>query len=271
MQATFDSRVQTSFSATPSAQIASSAAYQSMMQLKPASFDTNLNSGFMSNQRFDATSYSQDISQNRNGMSMSMTSSDFHEASNRSGYEQSFNYTSMQYQQSTQDAYRRDGFGQTNNWSNTAVKDNKSSIDLGDYKLDLNKKDSSLTMTNKQNGDTTKIWGDPHIDTNGTSGMFNGPLTFDLPDHTKVTVGTQAQGNVSYADTVTVTRGNDAYSVKGLSEKDSSPLTVERGRNGRQLDAQTPDGYTLVANTNGKGWIDPQTGHAPTAADFKKH
>ncbi|ALL66370.1 Protein of unknown function (DUF1521) [Paraburkholderia caribensis MBA4] len=275
MQATFDSRIQASFNAMPSAINASNASYQNMMQLKAASFDPSLNNGFMSNQRFDATSYSQQFSQTRNGVSASMSASDYHESSTRFGYEQTFSFTSVQYQQNNQGAYRRDSgsdcFGGQTNWSDTAVKDNKSSIDLGEYKLDLNKKDSSMTLTNKQNGDATKIWGDPHIDTNGTSGMFKGPLTFDLPDHTKVTVGTQAQGNASYADNVTITRGNEAYSVKGLSEKDSSPLTVERSHNGRELDAQTPDGYTLVANGNGKGWIDPQTGRAPTAADFNKH
>ncbi len=163
------------------------------------------------------------------------------------------------------------------NWSNTQVNNNKASVDLGKYQLDFDKKDSSINMRDKATGDTTKIWGDPHIDMHdGTadkkSGMFNGPLTFNLPDHTKVTVGTKSSGNaaVSYADQVTITRGNDAYQVNGLSEKNSSGLTVDRSHNGRALDAATPDGYSLVANRNGKGWIDPATGKEPTAADFKR-
>lgn len=162
---------------------------------------------------------------------------------------------------------------QQNNWSNTAVSNGKSSIDLGDYKLDLNKKDSSILLRNAQTGDTTKIWGDPHINLhNGsgqqTSGMFNGPLTFNLPDNTKITVGTQQKGKVSYADNLTITRGNDAYVVNNLSEKNKSALTVERQGNGRALDAATPDGHELVAKRSGSGWIDPQTGKEPTAADF---
>ncbi|HEY3596813.1 MAG TPA: DUF1521 domain-containing protein [Paraburkholderia sp.] len=162
------------------------------------------------------------------------------------------------------------------NWSNTPVNGNKATVDLGQYQLDFDKKDSSINMRDKATGDTTKIWGDPHIDMhNGTadkkSGMFNGPLTFNLPDNTKVTVGTKSSGNaaVSYADQVTITRGKDAYQVNGLSEKNSSGLTVDRSRDGRALDAATPDGYSLVANRNGKGWIDPATGKEPTAADFK--
>ncbi|RQH09102.1 DUF1521 domain-containing protein [Paraburkholderia dinghuensis] len=157
-----------------------------------------------------------------------------------------------------------------NSWSNTAVQNNQASINLGDYTIDLKKSDSSLLLTNSQTGNTTKIWGDPHLDTNGTSNMFNGSLTFDLPDKTKVTVGTQAMGSVSYADQVTITQGNKAYVVNGLSQLDSNPLTVERSRNGRQLDQQTPDGYTLIANSSGTGWIDPNTGKAPTAADILK-
>jgi hypothetical protein len=162
-------------------------------------------------------------------------------------------------------------------WSNTPVKDNKTSVDLGAYQLNFDKKDSSITMRNNSTGDTTKIWGDPHIDLHDgtakkTSGMFNGPMTFNLPDNTKVTVSTASGGNsgITYADKVTITRGKDAYQVSGLSEKNSSPLSIERSREGRALDALTPDGYSLVANRSGSGWIDPNTGKEPTKADFAK-
>jgi hypothetical protein len=196
----------------------------------------------------------------------------FRQSSNSQHYDQAFVSQRTRTEQSVRNTYdRQNDRCQKDNWSNTPVKGNKSSIDLGDYKLDLNKADSSIMLTNKKTGDTTKVWGDPHIDTNGTSNMFKGPLTFDLPNGTKATIGTKADGNVTYADKVTITRGNDAYVVNGLSEKDKNPLTVTRSNDGRRLDAQTPDGYSLVANRNGKGWVDPQTGRAPTAADFSSH
>ncbi|MFM0673721.1 DUF1521 domain-containing protein [Paraburkholderia sediminicola] len=160
------------------------------------------------------------------------------------------------------------GHNATAAWSNTAVSGNKSSIDLGNYKVNLNKSDSSILLTDKKTGETTKVWGDPHIDSNGKSSMFKGPLTFDLPGGTKMTVGTQGNGNVTYADRLTITNGNNAYQVNGLSEKNSSPLTVQRTGNGRQLDAQTPDGYSIAPNSHGKGWVDAQTGKA---ADFTNH
>lgn len=163
-------------------------------------------------------------------------------------------------------------------WTNTPVSNNKTSIDLGDYKLDFSKSNSSMLLTNKKSGDTTNIYGDPHIEqhangANKTSAMFNGPMTFMLPDNTKISVGTQAAKNnpsISYADQVTITKGNQAYQVSGLSQQDSAALSVQKSNNGRALDVATPDGYTIVAARDGSGWIDPATGKQPTADDFKK-
>ncbi|MEX3931636.1 DUF1521 domain-containing protein [Paraburkholderia phymatum] len=277
MQATFDSNAH-AFMDISSALTGTGTVSQSVMQrLKPTSFDSGFCGNFLPSQQIDATSYLQQLSQTSDSISASMSATNFHQSSGPGGFEQLFSYDSFRFQQDFKESSFLSENGsshcgcQDNNWSNTPVKDGKSTIDLGGYKLDLNKKDSSITMTNKQTGETTRIWGDPHIDTNGTSGMFKGPMTFNLPDGTKVTVGTQPKGNVSYADNVTITRGNDAYVVNGLSELDSNPLTVERNHHGYELDAYTPDGYSLVPSRKGKGWIDPQTGRAPTSGDFSKH
>ncbi|WGS51094.1 DUF1521 domain-containing protein [Paraburkholderia sp. D15] len=172
---------------------------------------------------------------------------------------------------------RSDRTNQTQ-WTDTGVSGKKASIDLGDYKLDFDKAKSSMLLTDKRTGDQTSIHGDPHLDQHAnskgkTSNMFNGTMTFQLPDSTKVTVGTQpAKGNskVSFADNVTITKGNQAYQVKGLSQQNSAPLTVQRSNDGRALDNATPHGYTVVANPNGNGFVDPATGRQPTAADLKK-
>ncbi|MFM0335940.1 DUF1521 domain-containing protein [Paraburkholderia fungorum] len=163
-------------------------------------------------------------------------------------------------------------------WSNTTVSNNKASIDLGNYKLDFNKADSSIVMTNTKSGDTTKIWGDPHLTqhangANSSTAMFNGPMTFMLPDNTKVTVGTQPAANnksVSFADQVTITHGNQAYQVAGLSEQNKAGLDIQKSSNGRALDAATPDGYTVQAARDGSGWINPATGKELTADDIRK-
>ncbi|CAN7765235.1 DUF1521 domain-containing protein [Caballeronia sp. LjRoot34] len=163
-------------------------------------------------------------------------------------------------------------------WSDTAVCNNKASIDLGNYKLDFNKADSSMVMTNTKSGDTTKIFGDPHLTqhanaANSSTAMFNGPMTFVLPDKTKVTIGTQTAANnkdVSFADQVTITHGKQAYQVTGLSEQNQAGLSVQKSNNGRALDAAAPDGYTVKAARGGSGWIDPTTGKEPTPDNIKK-
>lgn len=160
-------------------------------------------------------------------------------------------------------------------WSSTAVSKNKTSIDLGDYKLDFSKSNSSMTVTNKATGDKTEVWADPHLTlhkdgANSSTAKFNGNMTFELPDNTRITVGTQAGAkdkSVSYADQVTITRGDQAYQVTGLSQQDKAGLSVQKSNDGRALATATPDGYILEAARNGSGWIDPTTGKEPTAND----
>jgi hypothetical protein len=172
--------------------------------------------------------------------------------------------------------------GSTNQaqWSNTAVCNNKASINLGDYKLDFDKSNSTMVMTNNTTGDKTMIYGDPHLtqhqsgsNSNSSTAMFNGPMTFTLPDNTKVTVNSQPDPknkSISYADQVTITRGNQAYEVTGLSAQDKSGLSVQKSNNGRALDAATPDGFTLVAARDGSGFINPATGKEATPDEIKK-
>ncbi|MDR5760164.1 DUF1521 domain-containing protein [Caballeronia sp. LZ035] len=160
-------------------------------------------------------------------------------------------------------------------WSDTGVNNNQSSIDLGQYKLDLDKAHSSMMLTDKTNNIATKVWGDPHIDFNSgsgnqTSGMFNGSLTFDLPDNTTIGVHTQPiDGGVSLADSLTITRGNQAYNVTGLSEQNPAPLSVERSNNGfAAWQNQPQDGPHLMATNSGTGWVNEQTHQMAKASDF---
>ncbi|WP_321888525.1 DUF1521 domain-containing protein, partial [Paraburkholderia bannensis] len=102
-------------------------------------------------------------------------------------------YGCSQYRNQPTNSGCRDGIGQRNAWSDSGVNGNTAQVNLGNYTLDFNKSNSSMNLTNNQTGNKTKVWGDPHIDLNAgtskqTSGMFNGPLTFTLPDHTHVSV-----------------------------------------------------------------------------------
>lgn len=159
-------------------------------------------------------------------------------------------------------------------WSDTGVSGNKGSIDLGQFKLDLDKSNSSMLLTDKANNISTKLWGDPHIDFNAgsnnqTSGMFNGSMTFDLPDNTTIGVHTQpSSGGVSYADGLTITRGDQAYTVTGLSQKNPAGLSVQRSNGFAELQNQPQDGPRLMATGSGTGWVNEQTLQMAKASDF---
>uniref|UniRef100_UPI002ABDD7B6 DUF1521 domain-containing protein n=1 Tax=Paraburkholderia sp. J63 TaxID=2805434 RepID=UPI002ABDD7B6 len=156
---------------------------------------------------------------------------------------------------------------QRNAWSDTGVNDNKSSINLGDYTMDLNKSDSSLTLTDPTTGNQTKVWGDPHIDfdantSDPASTMVDGPLHFTLPGNKQVFVNTQPSDTpgASYASDVYVVQGNRAYEVHGLSEKDNTPLSVNYSPyGGAALEQKAQQGLkNYIANPN--GMIDADTG-----------
>ena len=165
-------------------------------------------------------------------------------------------------------------------WTTSEVTNNQTSVDLGDYKLDFNKGDSSMILTNKTTGDATQVWGDPHIDFHNAGASskqndatFKGPLTFQLPDDTKITLGTEAVANnpgVTVTNKVTITQGKNSIVVDNLNQYKGGALQVTKGRDGRALDAAAPDGYTLVQQKDGKGWVDGSTGRAPTQVDFDR-
>lgn len=158
--------------------------------------------------------------------------------------------------------------GQRNAWSDSGVSGNTSSINLGDYKMDLDKSDSSLTLTDPRTGNQTKVWGDPHVDfdantSSPASTMANGPLQFTLPGNKQVFVNTQPSdtpGAPSYASDVYVVQGDRAYEVHGLSEKDNTPLSVNYVPHaGADLAQQLPQGAKHYVAGPG-GMMDADTG-----------
>jgi hypothetical protein len=167
-------------------------------------------------------------------------------------------------------------------WNGEMTGDKTAKLNVGDYTLNFDKKDSSITMVDNRYKDsqkpaenTTKIWGDPHLSQHGKdTGTFNGPMTFNMRGDIKMTVGTAKSGNspITYADNATITLDDKAFRVTGLNQNSRSPLKVEQiALGGKQLDYDTPDGYSLVQKCEGPGWIDPATDKEPTRADLAKH
>jgi hypothetical protein len=158
-------------------------------------------------------------------------------------------------------------------WTVKTGAEGKASIDLGDgYSLQLNENNSEMTITNANTGETTRIWGDPHVDVNGKHAYdFWGTTTFTLDNGTKITINTeQGKGNpdVYFASSVAITKGNQAIEVKGLSQQELGDLEVTMGNNGRALDRANDDGFVLHENDSGAGWRSAYSGEVATQADL---
>jgi hypothetical protein len=158
-------------------------------------------------------------------------------------------------------------------WTVKTGGEGKAAIDLGDgYSLQLNENNSEMTITNANTGETTRIWGDPHVDVNGQHVYdFWGTTTFTLDNGTKITINTeQGQGNpnVYFASSVAITKGDQAIEVTGLSQQKLGDLEVTMGSNGRALDRANADGFVLQENDSGAGWRSAYTGEVATQADL---
>jgi hypothetical protein len=130
-------------------------------------------------------------------------------------------------------------------------------VDLGDgYHLQIDERNSEMTIVNDKTGQSTRVWGDPHVDVNGERKFdFYGTTTFQLDNGTKITINTeQGQGNpnVYFASQVVVTKGSNAVVIDGISQQQTGDLAVTVSNNGYALDAANRDGFTVLENS--KGW-----------------
>jgi hypothetical protein len=158
-------------------------------------------------------------------------------------------------------------------WTATTGADGRASIDLGDgYSLQLNENNSEITILNANTGETTTIWGDPHVEVDGQHAFdFAGTTTFTLGNGTKITIGTEQFGgnpDAYVASSLTITRGDQAIVVNGISQNQLGDLSIAIGTDGALLDAVTRDGYVLEENQNGAGWLSTFTGEVATQADM---
>jgi Domain of Unknown Function (DUF1521) len=158
-------------------------------------------------------------------------------------------------------------------WTATLQGGGKGAIDLGDgYTLDLNEHNSEITIHNAKTGETTQIWGDPHVNVDGKHAFdFWGTTTFQLENGTKITIDTeQFAGNpdMYVASGVTITKGDQALQVKGISQNEIGDLSITQSNNGRSIDDRTRDGFVLHENATGSGWRSEFTGQIATQEDL---
>lgn len=158
-------------------------------------------------------------------------------------------------------------------WSASLNGEHTGTIDLGDgYTLRLDERESEITIHNAETGETTRIWGDPHVDVDGKRAFdFWGTTTFTLENGTKITIDTeQWRGNPNeyVASQLTITKGDQAIVVDGISQNKLGDLEVTMSNNGRALDRATRDGFVLNENATGAGWRSDLTGRIATQADL---
>lgn len=104
---------------------------------------------------------------------------------------------------------------------------------------------------------STRIWGDPHIDIGNdgkTDADFWKQTTLALEDGTKISIGTRSKGgNMTYSDTLTITKGDQAVEVTGLMSGADEMKIGDVTTNGKALDKATNDGYIMYEG-EGNTW-----------------
>lgn len=120
--------------------------------------------------------------------------------------------------------------------------------------------DSSIVITNKQTGESYRVWGDPHVDVDGRHAFdFWGTTTFELEDGTKVTIQTtpsEDHPGQTLSSTVTITSGDYGVRISGVDGEKKGDLKIDEAVGwGGLLDAVTADGNRIYENPFGKGFI----------------
>ncbi|AHE54833.1 DUF1521 domain-containing protein [Sphingomonas sanxanigenens] len=159
-------------------------------------------------------------------------------------------------------------------WSASLTSEHTGNIDLGDgYTMRLDERSSEIMIHNEKTNEWTRIWGDPHVDVNGERAFdFWGTTTFTLENGTKVTIDTEQWGgnpDAYVASKVTVTNGDRAIVVDGISQNEIGDLEISMSDNGALIDAATRDGFVLHENATGLGWRSELTGEVARHADLE--
>jgi hypothetical protein len=118
----------------------------------------------------------------------------------------------------------------------------------------------TVTITNKNTGETYQAWGDPHMKVDGQAAFdFWGTTTFNLDDGTKVTIDTTpwkgGNNGATISSKVTIIDGDYGVQITGVDDNQSGDVKFNETTNGWLMDAMVDDGNTMYENPVGKGFV----------------
>jgi hypothetical protein len=119
---------------------------------------------------------------------------------------------------------------------------------------------NTVTIHNKNTGETYQAWGDPHMNVDGQHAFdFWGTTTLQLDDGTKVTIETTPWANnpeMTLSSKVTITNGDYGVQISGVDSNKTGDLKIDEApHHGSLLDALVDDGNVLHENPAGKGFL----------------
>jgi hypothetical protein len=109
--------------------------------------------------------------------------------------------------------------GGSNNQGSLSIGPNNT-VDTGRYSINVsNATGGQLTVTDKSNGKTFTVWGDPHGTTpNGGSYDFQqNPVMYHLPDGTSIEVDPTKNSGVNYINSVEIRKGGAGVEFNGVN------------------------------------------------------
>jgi hypothetical protein len=123
-------------------------------------------------------------------------------------------------------------------------------FDLNDgYSLSIDESKSAFTVANAAGKETVQVWGAAKLALDGTTlGGFAGTTSLMLGNGTKITMETLPEtksADVFHLDRLTVTQGEKAVIVSGVSQVTSGDLIITQSNSGDTVDDQTRDGLVF--------------------------
>ncbi|MHC9544273.1 MAG: DUF1521 domain-containing protein [Vulcanimicrobiota bacterium] len=123
----------------------------------------------------------------------------------------------------------------------------------GGYEIKYDSANSTATITDSKSGESSTIWGDPHVsESDGGSWEWQSETSsYVLPDGTKITMNSTGGDSSNGYGTL---ESMDIYSGQGRTHINSSADGTTLAGDRRQADNAQSDGDLYIGNLQANGW-----------------